>query len=134
MEICLIEQTLKHISNDRCLSWPTQISLVQFALVNIFSYILKTLLDYSCFNFLNSSVQQSESDICIHIFPLFWISFSFRSPQNTEFPVLYSRVSLIIYFIIVVCIPVSWFIPHPIPPLRYRHLFSISMSLFLLCK
>ena len=31
-----------------------------------------------------SAEQQSESAICIHISPLFWISFPFRSPQSTE--------------------------------------------------
>ena len=46
-----------------------------------------------------SAVQQSESATCIHISPLLWISFPFRSPQSTEFPVLYSRFSLVIYFI-----------------------------------
>ena len=33
---------------------------------------------------LVSTVQQSESAICIHVPPLFWISFPFRSPQSTE--------------------------------------------------
>ena len=30
------------------------------------------------------AVQQTESAVCIHISPLFWISFLFRSPQSTE--------------------------------------------------
>ena len=33
---------------------------------------------------LVSSVQQSESAICIHISLPFWISFPFRSPKSTE--------------------------------------------------
>ena len=33
---------------------------------------------------LVSTVQQSETAIHIHISPLFWISFLFRSPQGTE--------------------------------------------------
>ena len=33
---------------------------------------------------LVSAVQQSESAVCIHISPLFWISFPFRSPQSIE--------------------------------------------------
>ena len=33
---------------------------------------------------LVSTVQQSESAIYIHISPLFWISFAFRSPESTE--------------------------------------------------
>ena len=47
---------------------------------------------------LVSAVQQSESAMCIHTSPLFGISFPFRSPQSTEFLVLYSRFSLVIYF------------------------------------
>ena len=33
---------------------------------------------------LFSVVQPSGSAICIHIFPLFWIFFPFRSPQSNE--------------------------------------------------
>ena len=50
---------------------------------------------------LVSAVQQSESAICFYISPLFWNSFPFRStlPHWVEFPVLYSRFSLVICFI-----------------------------------
>ena len=35
----------------------------------------------SCFTMLSvSAIQQSESAICLHISPLFWISFPYRSP------------------------------------------------------
>ena len=34
-----------------------------------------------------------------HVSRLFWISFPFRSPPSIEFPMLYSRFSLVIYFI-----------------------------------
>ena len=50
----------------------------------IFKIILfwKSLLKCSCFTMLLvSTVQQSESAICLHISFLFWISFPFRSPQ-----------------------------------------------------
>ena len=33
---------------------------------------------------LVSTVQQSETDVCLHISPIFWISLPFRSPQSTE--------------------------------------------------
>ena len=71
---------------------------------------------------LVSAVQQSESAIRIHISPLFWISFPFRSPQSTEFPVLYSRSSLVIWFIhsiksVHMSVPISQFIPPPPFPL-----------------
>ena len=67
-----------------------------------------------------SAVQWSESAICMHISPLFWISFPFRSPQSTEFPVLYSRFSLVIHFIhssVYMSIPISQFIPPHLCPL-----------------
>ena len=51
---------------------------------------------------LVSTVQKSEVAIHMHICPLFWISFPFRSQQSTHqvaFPELYSRSSLVIYFI-----------------------------------
>ena len=38
-----------------------------------------------------SAVQQSESATCIQMSSLFWISFPFRSPQSTKFPVLYAK-------------------------------------------
>ena len=77
---------------------------------------------------LVSTVQQSESVIRIHISPLFWISFPFRSVttgQWVEFPELYHRfslvISLVIYFIhsissVYTSIPISQFIPPPFPP------------------
>ena len=64
---------------------------------------------------------------------------SFRSPQSTVvFPVLYRRFSLVIYFIhrvnnVYMSIPISQFIPPLFPCLVSIHLFSISVSLFLLC-
>ena len=43
-----------------------------------------------------SAAQQSESAPCIHDFPLFWISFPFRSQGHwAEFPVLNRRFSLV---------------------------------------
>ena len=45
------------------------------------------------------AVQQSEWTIRIHIFPLFWTSFPFRSPQITlQIPVLYNRSLLVIVY------------------------------------
>ena len=31
---------------------------------------------------LASTVQQSDSPMCLHVSPLFWVSFSFRSPRT----------------------------------------------------
>ena len=70
---------------------------------------------------LLSSVQQSESAVCIHISPCFWISFPFRPPQSIEqieFPVLYSRFSLVSCFIHsseYMSVPISNFIPPFLP-------------------
>ena len=68
--------------------------------------------------------------------PVFWISFPFRSPQSTEFPMLCSRFSPVIYFIhsinsVRMSIPVSQFIPPLLPALVSICLFSASVSLFL---
>ena len=48
------------------------------------------LLEYSLLynSVLVSAVQQSESVIHIHIAPLLYISFPFRSLKSIEFPVL----------------------------------------------
>ena len=83
----------------------------------------KILLVYSCFTMLCQflAVQQSESVIRIHISPLFQISFPFRSPQSTEQSSLYYTVGShqLIYFIhnsVYMSIPISQFIPAPLPP------------------
>ena len=81
-------------------------------------------MEYSCFTMLLvSALQQRESAIHIRISPHFWISFPFRSPQSTEFPVLYSRFSLVTYFIhsinsVYMSVPISHFIPPPRPTPR----------------
>ena len=56
-----------------------------------------------------------------------------------EFPGLYSRSYLVIYFIhsihsVYISTSISQFIPSPHPALISICLFSISLSLFLLCK
>ena len=54
-----------------------------------------------------SAVQQSESAICIHIYPLFWISFPFRSPQSTEQSSLCYTVGShqlsVLYIVVYIC-------------------------------
>ena len=57
--------------------------------------------------------------------------------RKVEFPVLYSRFSLVIYFIhvsVYMLIPNSQFIPPPFPHLVSIRLLSTSVSLFLPCK
>ena len=49
---------------------------------------------------LVSGVQKSESVMHIHIPTLFWILFPYRKLEyGVEFPVIYSRFLLVIYFI-----------------------------------
>ena len=48
----------------------------------VFSFLIGVQLLYNIV--LVYTVQQSESAICIHTSPLFWISLSFKSPQSTE--------------------------------------------------
>ena len=61
--------------------------------------------------------------------PSFWISFPFRSPQSwVEFPMVYSRFSLVIYFIhsisdVYMSIPISQLIPPIFPYVCALYLF-----------
>ena len=56
-----------------------------------------------------------------------------------EFPVLYSRFSLVIYFMcsiesVPMSVPISQFLPLPLPLLVSTRLFSVPVLLFLLHK
>ena len=55
--------------------------LLLFVLINYFVYsFFKKFMGYSCFMMLcYSALQQSESAICLHISPLFGISFPFKT-------------------------------------------------------
>ena len=61
---------------------------------------------------LVSTAQQSESAICIHIYPLFWISFPFRSAQSFEQSSLSYTVGShelsILYVVSIVCMCQSY--------------------------
>ena len=88
---------------------------------------------------LVSAVQQSESAICIHISPLFWISFPFSSPQSTEQSslcyIVGSHQLSVLYIVVYICQSQSPNSSHPsFPPLVSIYLFSTSVSLFPLCK
>ena len=71
---------------------------------------------------LSTHAQQSESAICIHISPLFWIFFLLRLPQSIQSSLSYT-VGSVIYFThrissVYMSIPISQFIPSsPFPPL-----------------
>ena len=87
-----------------------------------------------------STVQQSESDICIHISPLFRISFPFRSKSSQQstlclligflqLSVLY-KVYIYIYIYVNSDLPIHHTPPSPSVSLC---VFSLSVSLCLLC-
>ena len=125
----LLRNTLKGLKSTLHLMNPTLLSHQVFVFVWIFigvELLYNVVLFYA--------VQWSESDIHIHISPLFWISFPFRSPQSTEFPVPYGRYSLVIcweacfiHSSVYMSVPVSQFI---IPPsLSLLHVSSYVCSL-----
>ena len=103
--------------------------------VSVFLFFFSISITVQLFyNVLVSTVQQSESIIFIHMPPLFWISFPFRSPQRTEFPVLHSRFSLVICFIhginsVQMSIPVSRVILPPFPT-WYPCVCSLCLCLY----
>ena len=87
-----------------------------------------------------STARQSDQ-LSVYTSPLSWISFPFKSPHSTEqsFPVLCSRFSSVICFIrssnsaymLISILPVH---PPSLSSLVSICLFSLSVSLFLLCK
>ena len=83
---------------------------------------------------VNFYLQQSKLAIHKHISPLFWISFLFRYHREhwVEFTLLYSRFSLVMYFIhnsMYMSIPIFQFNPPALPPLVSICLFSRYMCL-----
>ena len=76
----------------------------------------------------------------MYIYPFFFgFPFHLGHHRAVEFPELYHRFSLVIYFIqsinsVYMSVPISRFIPLPFPHLVSIHLFSMSISLFLFCK
>ena len=90
---------------------------------------------------LVSTVQQSESGVCIHISPLFWISFPFRSPQSIEQSSLcYIQQFFICYLLYTQyqqCIYVNPNLPiHPTPSLSplgvHTFVLYVCVSIFVL--
>ena len=86
---------------------------------------------------LISTVQQSESAICIHISSLFWISFPFRSPQRTEqsslcYTVGFHQLSILyIVSIVYICQSQSPNLSH-LPPFLpwYPYVGSLRLRLY----
>ena len=85
---------------------------------------------------LVSTVQQSESAMCIHISPLFWISFPFRSLQITEqsspcCTVGSHQLSILLHSIhsVYVSVSISQSIPTLIPP-WHPYVCSLCLCLY----
>ena len=89
---------------------------------------------------LVSSVQQSESAIYIYIYIYTYLFFKISVPLVTiehqvEFPVLYSSLSLSIYFIhvnssVYMLVPIFQFILHPPSPLGvHKFVFYVCVSI-----
>ena len=95
-------QILSHQGSPKVSKWFLKSLQISFVLhlnwtKQNFFFLIGVQLLYSVV--LVSAVQQSKSAMRIHISPLPWISFPFRSTQGMEFPGLYSRSLLLIYFI-----------------------------------
>ena len=73
-----------------------------------------------------SSVQQRESAIHIRRSPLFWISFSFRSPESTEY-----RVPCAIQWVLTVCVCVCVLLAQPCPTLVTPQTVARQAPLFM---
>ena len=92
------------------------------------------------YNVLVSAVEQNESAIHIHTVPLLGICLPFSSSQSTEWSSLCHTV--VSYWLsvlyIAVYVYVNLYLPiHPAPSLlslMFKNWFSMSVSLFLLCK
>ena len=83
---------------------------------------------------LVSALQWSDSAICTHISPPFWISQSYLVHHSTlsRVPVLHSKLSLVIYFIQssgYMSISISQFIPPPFSPLVSMYLLKVKCSI-----
>ena len=81
----MVQGTRNILSMPLCAIQKTITSLSFFPAEH-FNFIFKIFIGLSLLYdvVLVSAVQQSESATRIHVSPLFWISFPFRSPQSTE--------------------------------------------------
>ena len=108
-------------------------------------FLFKNLLEYNCFIILCQFLlyrKVNQQCVYISVYPLFFqISLPVRSPQSTEQSFLCYTVSshLLCYIQNQQCVcqfqsPNSSHHHSPLSPLVSIHLFSMSVSLFLLCK
>ena len=104
---------------------------------------LNFFFEYSCFTMLCWFLLYSKVISCMYTYISSFLDFLpiwVTTEHGVELPVLYSRFSLVIYFIhsmnisVYMSIPISQFTPPPLPPQVSTCLFSASVSLFLSCS
>ena len=116
-------------------------AIFYFHLYFLHFYLFLLLLEYSCFIMLGQFLLYSKvNQLYIYIQPLIFVFASYLGQHRalSLVPVLYSRFSLVTYFLhsidsIYMSVPISQFIPPPTSPL-VSILFCKSVSLSLLCK
>ena len=112
-------------------SWPMWGFFVLFFCLFVYLFLIGVQLLYNVV--LVSAVQRSESAICIHISPLLdFLPIQVTTEHWVEFPMLYSRFSLVIYFIhisVYMSIPISQFIPTPSHCISHIFFFLQKSSL-----
>ena len=97
----------------------------------LFIYFIGVQLLYNVV--LVSAIQQSESATRIHISPLPWISFPFRSPESTEqsslcYTVCSHQLS-VLYIVLYICQSQSPNPSHPLFPPWYPYICSLRLCL-----
>ena len=81
--------------------------------VSLFIFCIGVQLLYNVFIMLFfSAVQQSESVICIHIYPPFWIPFPLSSPQSIRYSSqCWAVLCLVTLLCPTLCNPMGWGLP-----------------------
>ena len=110
---------------------------------NLFSFLLSPLIFYKLKKIywsivvsqclLISAIQQCESAICIHISPLFWISFPFRSMQNIEQSSLSIQYSHYLCILYIKFIYISSNLPMHPTPISPHSCSKVCVSSLCLC-
>ena len=113
--------------------WDSQITMRKWVTSVLKNFIGVYFFTMLCQCLLYSKVNQP----CVYIWPLFfWIPFLFRSPQSIEQSFLCHTAGSCIhlYIIVHICQSRLQFNPLLFPSLVSIQLFSMPVSLFLLCK
>ena len=122
-------------ASDRRMSEPLESSFFGHCYYFHFFYVLKFLLQYSCFTMLCYLLSYKVNQLHVYIYPFFFgISFPFRSSQSIEWSSLcYTVGSHQLFFIqssnsAYMSIPISQFIPPHYPPSIHMFVLCLSIS------